>query len=92
MSTLDTAYTTEYKMIMAGIILIVCGPPIALWGGFYARYFSAFFMWGLCTGFMIFLFTAFGLTETTAGLILSLVFAVIIGAAMGCLLRRWKRV
>ena len=92
MNTLDTAYTTDFKSIIIGIYLIVCGPAIALWGGFYARYNSASFMWGLCTGFMIFLFEAFGLTETNAGLILSLVFAVIIGSAMVCLLRRWKRV
>ena len=66
MKTLDTTFITDYPWIM-GIMFIVAGPLIALWGAYFARIVSTCIMSVFGTLFMIILFTAFGLMETTTG-------------------------
>jgi hypothetical protein len=70
-------------VLVLGIVLILGGPLIALWGEVFTRLISPPIAFGLGTFVMIYDFYNFGWMKETCGIVLSTIFAVAVGLVWG---------
>ena len=84
-------FINDYPWVL-GIVFILGGPLVALYGKVFARIVATTIMCVFGTLFMIILFTSFGWMENTCGIVLSTIFAIATGLGTGFLCWHYKKV